>query len=174
MGSAMLSPLVVLKVGMKVVMKQIFHIKNSGFTIIEILMVIALVGIVSAVALPQFLDFRKEANTAVTKQKLNELKVAIVGDPRIASNGRYEQPGYLNHMGAAPAALNDLRVRGAQAIYDPFSKRGWRGPYITISDSSWNIDSWGSTLQYSSATRTIRSCGSDKVCNNADDLTVTF
>lgn len=34
---------------------------NQGFTMIELLMVIVLVGILSVVATPQFLDFRKEA-----------------------------------------------------------------------------------------------------------------
>lgn len=43
---------------------------------IELLMVIILVGVLSAVALPQFLDFRKEGKASALRQSLNSLRVA--------------------------------------------------------------------------------------------------
>ena len=147
---------------------------QSGFTLVEILMAILLIGIMSAVALPQFIDFRKDANQVTTQQKLNELKMALIGDSRAVAGGRYIQAGYIAHVGSVPTSLTSLITQGAQPTYDPFTKKGWRGPYITTSDPNWNSDSWGTALQYTAATRTIRSCGADRICGNTDDLTVQF
>jgi type II secretory pathway pseudopilin PulG len=44
---------------------------------IELLMVIILVGVLSAIAIPQFLDFRKEGKAAATRFILNALRIGI-------------------------------------------------------------------------------------------------
>lgn len=50
---------------------------QKGFTLIEILMVTLLLAILSAVAIPQFLDFRTEARDAATQQALMVMRSAI-------------------------------------------------------------------------------------------------
>ncbi|MCM2282522.1 MAG: type II secretion system GspH family protein [Bdellovibrionaceae bacterium] len=51
--------------------------KQTGFTIIEMLMVILLVAILSAVAIPQFLDFRTDARDAATNAALGAMRTGI-------------------------------------------------------------------------------------------------
>lgn len=55
---------------------MIFKSKKA-FTMIELLMVIMIVSILGAVALPKFLDFRKEGKAAVVRQALATMRVGI-------------------------------------------------------------------------------------------------
>jgi prepilin-type N-terminal cleavage/methylation domain-containing protein len=50
---------------------------NKGFTMIELLMVIMLVAILGAVALPQFLDFRTEGRVAATQSLVSSVRSGI-------------------------------------------------------------------------------------------------
>ncbi|MEZ4873132.1 MAG: prepilin-type N-terminal cleavage/methylation domain-containing protein [Bdellovibrionales bacterium] len=150
-----------------------FHNKN-GFTLIEILMVIVLIGILSGVAITQFINFGDDARIATTTQKLNEFKRAIVGDSRQVANGKFLSPGFEAHMNGLPSSLTDLATQGAQANYDPFTKTGWRGPYISNTDADWNNDAWGNAIQYSSGARTLTSYGPDGASGGGDDIVVSF
>jgi type II secretory pathway pseudopilin PulG len=144
-------------------------------------MVLLLLGILTRIAVTQFTNFTTDAKTAVTRDKMNAIKNAIVGDARFVAAGKYSKQGYEAHCLAPPTTLTDLTTQpGAgtcASAYDPFTKRGWRGPYISTTDSTYNVDGWGTTVQYFVAgppARTIRSCGADTVCGNSDDITITY
>src|SRR3989338_11629730 len=103
----------------------------SGFTLVEILMVILLVSIVSGIAVTQFVDFRGDAKTAVTKGRLSSFHSAIKGDAASA------RAGYLSDLGTIPASLNDLVVLGTKPTYNPLTKLGWNGPYVDSTVADW-------------------------------------
>ena len=133
---------------------------------IEILMVIILLGIVSAVAVPQFIDFRGEAKEAVTKSRMASLKEAIVG-----GSGK---SGYIAHMASPPATLADLANRGTKPVFDPINKLGWNGPYIDSTVQGWDSDAWGTPYEYSGSARSIKSFGPNSACGDADDILLLF
>lgn len=148
---------------------------DRGFTLVEMLMVITLVAIMGTFATSQYVSFAEDARRTVTISRMNDLKLAIAGDARMMSSGQYTSPGFISEVGSVPTSLNDLIAQGAYPAYSPFSRRGWRGPYVSAAaEPNWNRDSWGTLFQYTAATRTIRSCGRDLVCGNADDITTTF
>jgi prepilin-type N-terminal cleavage/methylation domain-containing protein len=153
--------------------------REQGFSLIELLMVITLISILVRIGISQFIDFSSDARTAVTNTKLNAIKVAIIGDARFVAGGKNSKQGFEVHCLAVPTALTDLTTQPASgtcaSTYDPFTKRGWRGPYVTSTDSTWSTDAWGTAFVYSSGSRTIKSCGRDKSCvTTTDDITLSF
>lgn len=146
---------------------------RTGFTLIEVLMVLILIGVLTAIGLPSFINLSTNAKISVTTDKLNDMKRAIVGDSQVVQ-GRFVNPGYESHMGTLPNALTDLTTQGAQATYNPFTKTGWRGPYISSTASDWNLDAWGTAIVYSKAGRSLTSYGPNKVSGGGDDITITF
>jgi prepilin-type N-terminal cleavage/methylation domain-containing protein len=147
---------------------------QQGYTLIEVMMTVTLVAILSAIGVSQYIDFSSEAKRAVTVDRLQQLKFAITGNPKLISQGRYTYPGFSADVGSLPGALTDLTTQGAYPAYDPFTHRGWNGPYISDADSNWSKDGWGTAFVYNSGARTITSCGVDLTCGNADDVTLTF
>jgi len=66
-----------MNVGKKPIGGEFMRAHNQGFTLIEIVMVILLVGILAAVAIPQFVDFRKEAKDAAMEGGLGSLRAGL-------------------------------------------------------------------------------------------------
>jgi len=51
--------------------------KSKGFTLIELMIVVAIIGILSAIAIPKFADLIRKSNEGATKGNLGALRSAI-------------------------------------------------------------------------------------------------
>lgn len=145
---------------------------ERAFTLIEIVMVIVLLGIIAAVAVPRFIDFSRTARVNVTKQKLEVLRKAVVGDPSVAAGGTYSSRGYRGDVGSMPSTLSLLTSH--TVTWNRYTKTGYNGPYIDASSGEPFRDAWGNNFVYNSAATppTITSYGPNGASGGGDDIVV--
>ncbi|MEE9441915.1 MAG: prepilin-type N-terminal cleavage/methylation domain-containing protein [candidate division Zixibacteria bacterium] len=137
------------------------NFKQTGFTLIEVLMVVIVIGIVAAVAIQSMTVSVDDARRAATMREIEMLADAIVGNSEISQNGHRSDFGYVGDIGAFPPNL--------QALYEnPGGYATWNGPYISpgfIQDSlGFKFDEWGDAYIYGSGV-SISSSGNGNPIN---------
>jgi general secretion pathway protein G len=97
---------------------------QSGFTLIEILLVVVIIGILAAVAIPRLGGRVKQAQVAAAQADVNNIGMAL----RLyeVDNGTY------------PASLQGL-------VASPGAAPNWRGPYL---EKGIPKDPWGNDYIY--------------------------
>ena len=91
---------------------------NAGFTLVELMIVMAIIGVLAVVAVPSYISALKHAREAVLKEDLHVLRSAI--------------DSYTMDKQKAPQTLDDL-------IQDGYLKTIPEDP-MTRSTSSWATD----------------------------------
>jgi len=141
-------------------MKTTNDISNSrvrGFTLIEIVLVIVIVGILATVAMRAGRQMYDSARFEQTREELDRLAVAIVGNDRLHNNGVRTDFGYVGDVGALPTNLD--------ALYTNPGYGTWRGPYIDNRFSQYGADfktdAWGRSYNYAGVTITSTGSGTN-------------
>ncbi len=143
--------------------------QRRGFTLIELVMVIVVLGIVAAIAIPKMSGLSEGSRINATKSELLLLKRAIVGNPSVSAGGRYIDVGFEGDIGHPPLSLSELGAKSdSLAIYDRFIRIGWNGPYVDTAEGDYLKDAWGINYVYNSTSRTIISVG------GSDTIAVSF
>jgi len=128
---------------------------NSGFTMIELVIVIVVVAIIASVAMQKIGNMAQSGQVEETKSEMNTLAIAIAGNPDLNNNGIRSDFGYIGDVGALPPNLDAL-------VTNPGGYTTWNGPYIKsdfLQDADdYKKDPWQS--DYTLSGSTISSSGS--------------
>lgn len=85
-------------------MRKIFK-SEKGFTLIELMIVIAILGILAAVAIPNFLNARGKAQDAAALSTLEAMKTAM--EMYAADNGAYPSAAKVTDVASLQTTLGD-------------------------------------------------------------------
>lgn len=145
---------------------------NNGFTLIEVIVVMAIISILAGIMIPMVYRVWESNDEELTRTRMRDLKIALVGDSRLVQNGVRTHFGYAGDIGQLPASLADL-------ITDP-GVANWNGPYVPagFDATTFNKDAWGRAIDYGTATEAsgrrtaaaLTSHGADGVSGTADDI----
>lgn len=101
--------------------------RQTGFTMIELLVVIVIIGLLAAIALPKYAGVREDANAAVTKSNLKSLQTGI--ERYLLDHGNYPDQlstlvsgGYIKKTSCIIPTTTDVYQYGANTtdflVYD--------------------------------------------------------
>jgi len=104
------------------------RIREKGFTLIELLVVITIIGILAAIALPNYIKAKNKAKEAEVKANCHTIQIAL--ERYMTDNNEYPHyllggdiDGWLNwHSqwdGHSPMGLGDGRVASNERLQDP-------------------------------------------------------
>ena len=110
---------------------QVSRTAQRGFTIVEIMIVIGIIGVLMAVLLPVFRAQQKRARQDAARVQMKRISANI--------------DQYYDDVGEYPTTLKDLVVEPS----DEKVRENWRGPYYETKDKKEPRDPFGHPYRYS-------------------------
>ncbi|HEX8635344.1 MAG TPA: type II secretion system protein [Pyrinomonadaceae bacterium] len=89
------------------------HPRQRGFSLLEVLIVVAIIGVVAALAVPNFVNSRQAAHNASAFSSLR-----LIHSAQIAYRARFDQYGDLTELRDAGTLTDPLLVSGTRSNYN--------------------------------------------------------
>ena len=151
--------------------------KQSGFSLIELVTVLLIITVLSTIAIRSTVDIGYSARYEQTRDRLESIRKAIVGNTKRSINGQPDISGFVADMGRLPDNIRELIQRydcttplgaspancttpaspdwldsiGTLVNTTSSLRYGWNGPYLNTSDNPNNSDAytdgWGRESQ---------------------------
>ncbi len=104
--------------------------RTDGFTLLELLVVLAILGMIALIAVPQVLNYLERAKTDTTRIQIESIGAAL--------------DLYRFDVGRYPSEEEGIET----LVRRPVDVETWNGPYVKKSESL--IDPWGNAYLYRS------------------------
>ena len=105
---------------------------ESGFTLIALLIVVAIIAILSAVGIPLYQGYQTNAKIAGTKENHSRIKGFVAAEMTKCSTGNSSNLTLKNVSGSDVAvSCGGTASDFATAFVNHFSGDGWKNPYLT-------------------------------------------
>lgn len=136
---------------------------RKGFTLIEVIVVMAVISTLVGIMIPFIYRIWESNEIDTTRERMADLKKALVGDPKLIQNGVRTNYGYVGESGQLPDTITTALLNYMPAGFDP---------------DKFNKDAWGSTFVYSpsrdaggrNVSATLSSMGPDRLPGTSDDI----
>jgi prepilin-type N-terminal cleavage/methylation domain-containing protein len=164
---------------------------HRGFTLVEVVVILAVLAILAAIAIPAALRIFQVTAEEGTRDELQNLKEAMIGNPNRLRSSVRSDFAFLGDLGRLPTNLDEILVKGALPAFAFDNAKqvgaGWKGPYITGSfageePDDFKNDQLGNPYTYSDVDFTngngeladakITSVGPDGTFGTADDIVI--
>lgn len=175
-------------------MKSCRSPKNSGFTLMEIMVVIIVIAVLASVAGPMIGSITDQGRASATKSKLSSLKSAILayngdtgrypfwGDSAWVKNADlYNKDtnlfgdGIDNNILTCSAYGTGVNTNNFMFNIPKYQNQKWKGPYMDAEPLDFMYDSWGTRIKYYHYNRGLwlHAAGPDQTFDAVTDATKT-
>jgi len=104
---------------------------EAGFTLIELVIVIVVLGILMSMAVPALSGIKNKADTAVAKADLHNIMQSL--EMYYLDEGEYPAQATKADLAAIAANLDDLNIKNSAAAYDYVTDAGTEAQKYLIS-----------------------------------------
>ena len=141
---------------------------KSGFTLLELIVNVAIIGVLAAIAIPTYTAFREKAKIAQAKSDVRNIQLAI----EQLANDTNKWPGPIDAGQTSGKQVWDLNSDDAGLVQGSKKFTNWRGPYMqSVAKDPWGSDYFfdGNYTIAGTKYAVVGSFGPNKCCQNSSD-----